>query len=98
MAIPHSLKIGGYTYEVIVEKRKANHGDCNFGTASTPELKIWIEADCATEQQEETLIHEILEVIGLNHDLNISHQTISTIADNLYQVLKDNDIDMRKEN
>lgn len=88
--IPSKIKIGGYTYEVIVEKREVNHGTNSFGSANTRYLRILIEEDLPQQQKESTLIHEIIEMIDSNFDLQLSHQTISTISDSLYQVLVDN--------
>lgn len=48
-------------------------------------------------QQEDTLLHEILEAIKDLTCISIDHATLSVIATVLYQVLRDNNLDFRKE-
>lgn len=89
MNIPDILKIGPHIYSVsfrenITRDRGALGESCLNG--------LWISIDnsCPESQQEETLIHEIIEQIDSQYDLKLNHQTISTISNAFYQVLKDN--------
>lgn len=90
MEIPKKLKIGGRIYEVILKSEK--DGNTNQGSVSNWFLKIWIEESQPKDGQEETLLHEIIEVIKANNNLEMSHQTIATLSNNLFQVLKDNNL------
>lgn len=90
MKIPKKIKIGGRTYEVVLKSEK--DGNTHQGSASSWFLKIWIEKEQPQEAIEETLIHEIVELIKANNNLEMSHQTVSTLANGFYQVLKDNNL------
>lgn len=90
MNIPNKLKIGGLVYDVILENGKKEHGSVNIGATSSSSLKIWIEKEMPKSLQISTLIHEVLESINYQNDLNLTHQTITTLENNLYQVLNDN--------
>ena len=50
------------------------------------------------DQQEGTLLHEIVEAIVDINCINIDHTVLSVIAAGLYQVLKENDLDFREIN
>lgn len=89
MNIPNQIKIGPHVYTIqfkehLARDRSALGSSCNNGT--------WMEIDpsCPVSIQEETLIHEIIEQINSQHDLNLNHQTISTIANVLYLAIVDN--------
>ena len=52
--------------------------------------KIWIDTTVHQQQQEETLIHEIIETIDTMCELNLEHPDMSVLSTSLYQVLKEN--------
>ena len=60
-------------------------GSCNFKQG-----KIWIDKQYTLTQQEETLVHEIIEAINWDYELELSHKQIQGMAATIYQVLKDN--------
>jgi len=91
MKIPKTIKIGGKTHEVTI-KDSEKGGNTNQGSAGVWSLKIWLDKNQAQEAMEETLLHEIIELIKEANDLDISHQSISTMAESIYQVLKDNNL------
>ncbi len=89
MKIPQTLKIGGINYQVIVEPIKM-HGASNCGSCNNAVAVITINSEDNNQIQETTLIHEIIEAINGNYDLQLPHQTIATLETSLYQVLMDN--------
>jgi hypothetical protein len=87
MKIPKKLKIGGHTVEVIITDKESKSGTC-YGFKNY----ITIHAEAVESIQEVSLIHEILEYITGGNDIELSHQSLSTISEGLYQVLKDNNL------
>lgn len=90
MKIPKKLKIAGKTYTVHF---KLDHQTGNSQRANVYfwQQKIWIDKNQHQEGKEESLLHEILEIIKEENNLkDISHQSLSTLSQNFYQVLKDN--------
>lgn len=89
MKIPKKLKIGGHTFtvkevsEVAIEA--INTAD-DMGSCDLQELVIYLSADQSQSRKEAVLIHEIL------HALNpqMKHVFLTGLAEQLYQVLKDN--------
>jgi len=92
MKIPKTIKIGGLDYEVIVKDRSKEDGITNAGTHYQYEQKIWIDNKCHQQQQEETLIHEIIEAINTANEVGLEHNQVSVLSNQLYQVLKDNSL------
>ena len=92
MKIPKTIKIGGFNYQVILKDRYKEDGSTDLGTHSVHQLKIWIDREMVQQQQEETLLHEIIEAINDHNDLKLEHNQISGISNNIYQVLKDNQL------
>ena len=92
MKIPKKIKIGGFDYDIILDNLLRKAGNEYPGTHSQWEQKIFISNDQHQQQQEESLIHEIIEAINRGNDLKMEHPTISTLSYALYQVLKDNNL------
>ena len=90
MKIPKKLKIGGYLYTVEMRERDKNDGSNNPGASFCRYQKIFIEKNAHKEQQESSLIHEILETIDYHYQLKMDHDKLSVLETALYQVLKDN--------
>ena len=89
MNIPNKLKINGIEVIVKVEDRNKN-GVSNCGSSQCYTQTIWINSDGKKEYQEAVLLHEIIELLNEECDMDLTHQTISTLATSLYAVLKDN--------
>lgn len=79
--IPKKLKIGAHTYKVLVKEL-----DVNFGQVDREKNIISISDKLPQNQQEVTLIHEILH--ALNNELD--HTFLDSLAEQFYQVIKDN--------
>ena len=91
MKIPKKLKIGGHWIKIKkVNNRMKQHGDGKMGTSFMWNNTIWLDTDAAIQQQESTLIHEILEMIKMMNDLSFDHKELCVLETALYQVLNDN--------
>jgi len=92
MKIPKKLKIGAHIFKVKYFNREAKDLNDNLGSCNCVKCEIVINSDpnISVSQQEETLLHEILEALNYNYQLKLSHESLSIIAEGLYQVLKDN--------
>lgn len=90
--IPEKLKIGGLIYEVLlVEDRNFEHAKTNTGSCNSAYQKIWLEyGKRKIDGLKDDLLHEIVEAIIRHADIEINHQTITTLASMLNQVLRDN--------
>jgi|GEM_PF-1466783 len=88
--IPKEIKIAGKTYSVEVKDLLKSAGVTNAGKSYSYSQKIWIDTSAHPEQQEETLLHEIIEMLNDTYDMDLDHQDISTISAGLYQIIKDN--------
>jgi len=87
MQIPDVIKIGGHFFEI--QKVTSKYID-TAGTCGNFYNLIQININAAQSVQEESLLHEIIEAIDTANDFKLSHMIISTLAESLYQVLKDN--------
>ena len=92
MKIPIKIKILGFDYDIVLDDLIKRGGNEYTGTHSQWEQKIFISNACHKQQQEESLIHEILEAINKANDLRLEHPTLSTLSTCFYQVLKDNQL------
>ena len=89
MKIPSSLKIGGHVVNVLLIDGMGN--DC--GSFDLTDNTIRLDKTMTRDNIEVTFIHEILHT--LNHTLDsdvMGHAFIESISEQLYQVLKDNDM------
>ena len=84
MKIPNKIKIGGKTWEIIIKNLRKEAGSIDFGMCFPSQQRIWISNEAHQEQQESSFIHEILEAIKCDNDLEMSHQTLQTLAEQLY--------------
>lgn len=91
MKIPKKLKIGGHIYPIKVEDRVAKGGIDKCGTSNVySKMGIWIDSTIGKSQQESTLIHEIIEILNSNNNIELTETQICVLEAGLYQVLKDN--------
>lgn len=89
MKLLNKISISGIDYRVIYEKdRGTKHGFNSGGSQLDWNTKIWIDTDQSEERQRWVFIHEVFEAINSANDLNLSHQTLSTIATAMYGVIK----------
>ncbi len=91
LKIPTKIKIGGHF--LTIKKVKSNELR-DSGQYDNWYHIISINGDGTTEsRQAEVLLHEIVEAINFKYDLQITHQTISTLSEVLFSVLTDNKLD-----
>ena len=93
MRIPSRLKISGRM--VKVEKHSSIDMDGYMGcfTPWANRIRIAIDPELDGQQHGVSLIHEIIECLNERHEYKIPHPVITGLAENLYQVLRDNDLD-----
>lgn len=89
MKIPNQLKIGGHTYKVrVIEFTNDGYGE----EKHTPQ-EIIINKSLSQTQKEATLIHEIMGVNNaVMHGSDTLHALLEATSQQLYQVLKDNNL------
>lgn len=83
-----NVKIGGvrYTVREVDQLFESNRmGECH-----PTRSEILIRASMSHDQKRETLVHEVIEAINSDCDLDLSHSVISTLSHCLHQVLADN--------
>jgi len=87
--IPPTLTIDGKTFRV--ELRDDRDGETtSYGTCRVGTQHIWVSSNICPEQQAATLLHEVIEAINTEHELNLDHSAICTLETALYQVLVSN--------
>jgi len=83
MKIPSKLKIGGHVFKVVV-------GDCEtMGQTNFNKSIITISDDLPKDQQESTLIHEIMHTLNTTWGAR-EHSLLDSLSEQIYQVLSDN--------
>ena len=96
MKIPDKIKILGQEIPVELTHPKQINVKGDYDKFYSF-IRIRHEKDIPLSQQEDTLLYEIFEAIIDLTCISIDHTTLSVIAAVLYQVLRDNDLDFRKE-
>ena len=81
------IRILGKNYRLIQTQEPTTHGETTFIDST-----IAINSNLQLDSKQETLLHEIIEVLNYNAELKLKHNQISSISSLLYSVIKDNDI------
>lgn len=89
MNIPEKIKIGGTVYEVSEDTTLARDSSA-MGMSCGNNCRIIIDNSLPKQNQESTLIHEVIEQINFKFELSLEHYKITTLEAALYQVIKDN--------
>jgi hypothetical protein len=89
MKIPDMVKIAGQIFRIIYSNRLAS-SRTEFGNSSRMEGTIELDSTQPIGHQESTFIHEIIEVINAENELNMKHNQITCLATQLHGVIKDN--------
>lgn len=89
--IPDKINILGRTFDIIIEDM-SKHANDDIGSARLSSQKIWIDSDdnIHIQEKEETLFHEVIEMINKMCELDLDHKTITILSSILYQVLSEN--------
>lgn len=86
--IPEKLKINGKEFNIKpIEGVSTDAGNCD-----TDNLIIRINPALPRQQQESTLLHEIVEALNIFYELNLKHDIIVRLENGLYQVFHDNEL------
>lgn len=92
MNIPETLKLGGHIYKVVYTTDQ-DILDGASGAMSDQDCTIWIDPRFPKSIQESTLIHEMLHAFcATMGDSEYGHSLIDSLAEQLYQGLKDNNL------
>ncbi len=96
MKIPKKITIAGHEINVIFEQsegRFPNAGDyCAWNNV------MHINMEGTTESvRGESFLHEIIEAINLDNELNLEHPKITTLASQLFAIIRNNKLDFRKK-
>lgn len=87
MKIPKKLKIGGHTYKVqLHDEGEVCAGDVSCGITIRNKGILELNNSLMQSEKELTLFHEIFHVINSQLD----HTLLESLAQQVYQVLKDN--------
>lgn len=97
MDIPNKLDI--FSHEVNIDWVTAEQHDC---AGSYSEYDNIINLHPLTEglsesAQAETFLHEILECINSKFDLALKHYQITTVSTGLFDIIRRNNLDFRKD-
>lgn len=92
------VKIGWKEYEIkLLEPQqtlKTGSGEC-YGEIFYDEKVIHINKAYDAEQQEATLIHEVLHGIEDMYSLELGEETVTRLAQAIYTFLKDNNLEIK---
>ena len=89
MKIPQKVKIGAFEWEVEKNENLIHERD-ERGCCRPKRLQIEIDPGCKEVAQEETFIHELLEAITWQYDIEIEHKDLWNLSVVLHQVIKEN--------
>lgn len=85
---PSQLKIGGHVIKIEQCVLKDLNGESDFAKNT-----IRISKELPRSQQEATLVHEIIHFLNTSIDeRDYGHALLDSLSEQLYQVLKDNDL------
>jgi len=87
--IPERVKIGGHIYNCKVND-KITRDTGRLGNSCGNALEIKIDSTIPQQNQQSTLLHEILEQINYRYELDLEHDKITILETALYQVMQDN--------
>ena len=82
------VKVGGLIYKIKYVHPHVIDGDC--GKFDANNLTILINESLSLEMQRTTILHEIIEAINYNYELNLKHNKITTLESTFFQILKEN--------
>lgn len=91
MKIPDKINICGQIISVVIDDKLLSHHS-DIGQYHKIRNEITIDSNINQDTKESVFIHEIVEAICFMNDIELEHQTISTISNQLYQVLSDNNL------
>ena len=93
MIIPKSIMIGGHKVEIKLENRRE--------LEKLGDFDIWFDLirinndGLSEDRQAETFLHEIFEAITTFYNIEIEHQSLTTISEVLFSIIRQNNLDFR---
>ena len=84
-----TLRILGHDYTV---EERDDLGA--FGKASLSYGRIYLAPDITPEQRTSTLLHEAVEMMNVQLELNMTHSAIYGVETGMYQFLTENGVDL----
>lgn len=87
---PDTIKVLGHNYAVVYDPKLLAKSNGNPGEVNYFLNEIVLSDEVPDSSRNETLIHEILEVLNNRLQLEIPHNTITVLSEGLYQTLRDN--------
>ncbi len=87
--IPETIKIGGHIYDCAASD-KITRDSNSLGNSCGNALEIKIDSTIPHQNQQSTLLHEILEQISYRYELCLEHSKITVLETALFQVMQDN--------
>ena len=97
MKIPREVKIGWKKYKVALANEALNSGEVLYGQIDYDRQTITLRQSNTDEQNEETLIHEVLHGISDMYGMEMTEDFVARLSNALYTFLKDNNLSMNKE-
>jgi len=94
--IPSTVKIAGQIMQVLFDNHLASSED-RHGECDSMRGRIVIDSIQPLEMKESTFLHEIIEKINKDNELDLEHKQITALGTQLHQVLRDNNISFYKE-
>lgn len=94
MTIPESVNICGIKYPIKQLTEDEMHGKMGQWKTNPTCIKIMNEAN--NDMQAVTLIHEVIEAINWQLELDLKHRQICGLATSIYQVFKENNLRIRE--
>lgn len=92
MKIPNKVKIGGIVYKILYKDTNRTDSRSLCGYTDVDNAEIIVDDKKDLQVQESTFFHEILEAINFQNELKLEHHQIMVLENNLFQVLKDNNL------
>jgi hypothetical protein len=89
MKIVQKVKIGGFTYPVMLVPDLMKTDQC-YGKVSNVRALIKIDEELSPDLMKATLLHEIFEALNAENEYNLPHRVITGLATQFYQVIHDN--------
>lgn len=89
MKIPKQVDILGYKFQV-TEQEELGELNGELGKMWPSKQIIFLDKKQCQEQKESSFIHEIIEAINAQLDLELPHKSIIALETGIYSVLKTN--------
>ena len=97
MKIPDKIKVAGRIVEIQRSRSADIQGEIGTFSSWRNRIQIANDEDLDPQQAGVSLLHEIIECLNNRFEYKIPHGVLQGLAENLYQILYDNDLDFRNK-